>query len=129
LNPETKKQHAKRQASYRADDPERYANVIKQYKQRHPDRVAVRQAASNAKRRALLKERTCSCCDRDTFHSIYEFARIGGFHVDHILALSLGGMHCEKNLQLLTPEANLEKARMERTLSHQLSRSDASEVS
>jgi 5-methylcytosine-specific restriction endonuclease McrA len=35
-------------------------------------------------------------------------------HVDHIVALSLGGMHTASNLQVLTAEANRKKSEGER---------------
>lgn len=45
---------------------------------------------------------TCNACRCDL--------SISGRHVDHILALSRGGLHCDANVQLLCPSCNRRKS-------------------
>ena len=65
---------------------------------------------AKASRRKRVKEnQRCTCCSDSVFTRIYKFARIAGLHVDHIRPLSKKGAHCQLNLQLLSPKANLSK--------------------
>ena len=45
---------------------------------------------------------------RDLINAIYELCP-EGWHVDHIVPLSRGGLHVPTNLQYLTPEDNMKK--------------------
>jgi len=65
--------------------------------------------ANTAKRRALIKQQTPSWYCHETVTAIYEVAAEFGYHVDHIVPLSKGGLHSHENLQLLTPEENMAK--------------------
>lgn len=50
--------------------------------------------------------------DMKKIAKIYQDAKEQGMHVDHIIPLKhplVCGLHCEFNLQLLTPEANMAK--------------------
>jgi len=62
-----------------------------------------------ARYRARRKKQLCTCCTPEDFKKIYSFSRIAGMHVDHMVPLARGGPHCQKNLQLLTPEENAKK--------------------
>ena len=72
-----------------------------------------RRAATQAKRRALLKAQTPSWYDHVMVTEIYEVASEFGYHVDHIVPLANGGLHSHENLQLLTPEENSSKGARE----------------
>ena len=62
-----------------------------------------------ARYRARKKQQLCTCCTAIDFKRIYDFAHMAGMHVDHMVPLIQGGRHCQRNLQLLTPEQNLKK--------------------
>lgn len=64
-----------------------------------------------AERRALLQRRKCACCIPAEFKAVYAQATILGCEVDHTIPLCIGGLHCAKNLQLLTPEVHARKTR------------------
>lgn len=70
-----------------------------------PSRVAA------GRRRALIKQRTCACCTPASFRTLYQEAAEKGWEVDHAIPLCIGGLHCVKNLQLLTPEEHKRKTR------------------
>ena len=50
----------------------------------------------------------CTCCTKAELQKWYD-ERPEGYHVDHKKPLSLGGLHCCKNLQYLTAKENLSK--------------------
>lgn len=74
-------------------------------------------AANNANRKALKLQQTPILTNKDklTMKRIYRtssiLSNITGVkrHVDHIIPLSLGGLHHPTNLQIITAEANLNK--------------------
>jgi hypothetical protein len=73
--------------------------------------------ASVAKRRALKKSQRCpvTCCTDAQIAEKYKQAALcgAGAHVDHILALELGGAHCVKNLMPMTAEDHIEKTKID----------------
>jgi len=56
-----------------------------------------------AKRLYELQRGRCACCG---------VPLKAGYHIDHIMPLSLGGAHADTNVQLLTPRCNLRKKAM-----------------
>lgn len=64
-----------------------------------------------ARRKARKLAQLCTCCAAHEFFAMYTQAQASGMEVDHRKALALGGLHCTKNLQLITPEDHLEKTR------------------
>jgi len=62
-----------------------------------------------AKRRARMRSQICLCCVSKDLIPLYEKARIQNLEVDHIIPISRGGLHCKKNLQLLSIEENRHK--------------------
>lgn len=48
----------------------------------------------------VLQRAKCAACRKELS---------GGYHIDHIMPLALGGPHDDKNLQLLCPSCNLSK--------------------
>lgn len=64
--------------------------------------------ASNRKRKAVLKGAFDSEADLDLIKSIYKNCP-EGYHVDHIIPISKGGLHHENNLCYLPASLNLQK--------------------
>lgn len=115
--------YAKRRAADKCRYARDRAKILarnKRYQQRNPDKVAAWQRAARPRRRGKLNalaanyrsaklRLTCACCTAADFSALYVTAKRYGKHVDHVLALRLGGRHCIKNLQLLTPTAHRKK--------------------
>jgi hypothetical protein len=109
---------------YAIDHPERGRERVKRYYKRHPDRVRklkekwiganpekyrVLLRQGNAKRRALKKAtNNCAGADMELLRLIYLYCP-KGFHVDHIIPLSKGGVHHPNNLQYLPALINAQK--------------------
>jgi 5-methylcytosine-specific restriction endonuclease McrA len=128
----------KYQAAYRAAHPERVLEWSRKWWAAHPEAVAryapgkkawtaanrPKVNASNRRwkarnpakvlsncrlRQTRLAKALCSCCVPGDFEKVYVAARLAGMQVDHVRPLSKGGLHCVKNLQLLTAQANMSK--------------------
>lgn len=63
----------------------------------------------SARRRARKRQQTCTCCRPKDIRKFYEWAYALRLEVDHVIPLALGGLHCCKNLQELTPEEHKQK--------------------
>lgn len=73
-----------------------------------------RRRAISAEHSARMRyKKICCCCSRDDFLSFYE-QRKAGQHVDHIIGLGAGGLHCCKNLQILNASEHGRKSCYER---------------
>lgn len=98
---------------YRLAHPELTAQKMREWRKKNKPKLrgywAKWNPVCNAKRRALKKAALCNCCSADAFLELYERARRLGMHVDHVHPLSKGGIHCLRNLQLLTPLENQRK--------------------
>jgi hypothetical protein len=95
-NPEREKA---RQAKWQRDNPERVNANSAKWRAAHPGK----KNALTAKRRALKRAQTCTCCTPQQFADVYVQANKLGREVDHTKPLALGGLHCVKNLEGLTP--------------------------
>jgi hypothetical protein len=99
-----------RQRAWRATNPQKYHEQAR----RLYAKSAVRRAGvklSVARRRSPgLK---CHCCTSAQFKVVYKAAELIGGEVDHVLALALGGLHCVKNLQILSVEQHKEKTKQD----------------
>lgn len=62
-----------------------------------------------ARRRARKRNQVCTCCSREEIAELYRAAQLTGGEVDHRIPLALGGMHCSKNMQVLTEAAHKAK--------------------
>ncbi len=69
--------------------------------------------ARQAKRRARKLNQACTCCTSKDFLIVYKCAAIFDSEVDHRIPLHLGGLHCCKNLQILTKAEHTEKTAAE----------------
>lgn len=80
----------------------------KKYQATEKGREALRRGWK--KRSEQMKENLIGLCEKES-HEIKEFYknRPKGHHVDHILAVSKGGVHRMSNLQYLTVEENRKK--------------------
>ena len=96
-----------RRRRYTRENRDKVLDYASRYYKQNPGAVL----ANQARRRAFKKSQTCECCANDSFAAIYAQAREQGCEVDHIKPLALGGMHCVRNLQLLTPEDHKAKTR------------------
>ena len=80
------------------------------FTKKHPGRKTAHRVFNRAKHDGLL----CDCCDFQDFFPIYAEATLrGGHEVDHRKPRHQGGLHCLKNLQILTKEAHKEKTKRE----------------
>jgi len=109
-----------RKAAWRLRYPERERAAIAAAKPRNADRRReacrrwaqthpARNAAKAARYRRLSRDQRCACCPPAEFEPIYDFARAAGLSVDHIRPIAAGGLHCTRNLQLMTAELNSSK--------------------
>lgn len=101
-----------RAARWAKENPERRREAVRLYHMRHPGN----RIANIALRKARKLKQTCECCSKEEFKGIYLQANAGGFEVDHIIPLAVGGPHCLKNLQLLTPAEHMHKTCLDRGL-------------
>ena len=70
-------------------------------------------AAKEGKRRAAKRKAVPAWANIEKIKDIYKIAKEKGMHVDHIVPLQsdiVCGLHCEDNLQLLSPTENLQKS-------------------
>jgi ferric-dicitrate binding protein FerR (iron transport regulator) len=77
-------------------------------------RCRVKETANQNARRARQKSAVCSCCSREAFNRVYGIAMLVGHEVDHIQPLARGGLHCVKNLQIISREQHKEKTARDR---------------
>lgn len=118
-NPERHRESVKRstlkhyEAKLRRNREHRYSNPEKVsiWKKTDRTRNKARILADNANRRAMIRgelsiEIVSIYCLRDFYR---EMSLGEEFHVDHIVPLSRGGMHCADNLQVIPAIDNLRK--------------------
>lgn len=94
-----------KRTGWRAANPEKARAADAARRRAYPEKIN----ALNQRRRARKQNALCDCCTSADFQSVYDLARLAGFEVDHIEPLALGGKHCRRNLQLMTPEAHKAK--------------------
>lgn len=94
--------NAARMRRERAADPKAFRLRDAAWKRANRDKVY---AAINA-RRAWQRGQRCTCCTYTTLQRIYVAARVLRAEVDHKKPLAMGGFHCRKNLQILSPAAH-----------------------
>ena len=92
-------------ARSRAANPEIFRERNRQWKRANRDAVY---ADVNA-RRALKRGQRCNCCSSAALRNIYLRAQLRHANVDHKKPLAIGGKHCCKNLQILSPAAHRAK--------------------
>lgn len=100
-------------AAYRAANSEAHAEWCRRWRAENPDKVKANNAKRhwvalreiNHRRRARKKNQVCTCCTPEDILS--KFRRMPShYELDHIIPIAIGGLHCLKNLQALTPEAH-----------------------
>ena len=82
-------------------------------RQTHTLAGVVSSRVARARNRAKKVGQLCTCCKPGDFRAIYRKAQLQGGVVDHIVPYRQGGLHCAKNLQVMSPEAHREKTRTE----------------
>ncbi len=104
-----KKRILERAKRWRAKNSEKDSETKKQWKNNNQDKVNV----ARAKRRALKCKQILPLTDSEQFklNFYYKISQYLGenWHVDHIVPLSKGGLHCPNNLQIVTKKYNLQK--------------------
>lgn len=98
----------KRSARWRELNPEQRKVSANAWVKRNP----AYSAARTAQRLAVKIKATPAWADRAAIQVVYEKAAEFGMWVDHIVPLVselVCGLHCEANLQLLTPAENIRK--------------------
>ena len=113
-------------AQWKRDNKERHAALNRKCFQNSPSLQAAKNTSSllrfknrpelsryaAAKRRAIKKLAMPSWADTAKIKAIYAQAQASGMEVDHIVPLNnpmVCGLHCESNMQLLTPTENARK--------------------
>lgn len=91
---------------YREANPEKCREWARRRRANNPRK----NAGNQARYRAQKLRQTCVCCRPEDFREVYARARKDRLHVDHIVPLVIGGLHCLKNIQLLTPEEHKVKS-------------------
>lgn len=96
------------------NNPEKTKEAAARWRKRNPEKRKAIALRTAHKRRAapgvlskdiveILMEKQaslCACCGASL---------AGGFHLDHIMPIALGGTNTDDNVQLLTPRCNLRK--------------------
>jgi 5-methylcytosine-specific restriction endonuclease McrA len=103
------KKHIDEVRVWQLANPEKRKVVMRRWKKVNPAKVK----ADRASRRARVRKQKCQCCKFQAFVDLYATATLFDYEVDHIIPLALGGAHCLKNLQLLTPEEHLAKSKVD----------------
>lgn len=104
--------------------PEVNRAAARKWAHNNPDKVAKMQArwcrenpekhnAGNAQFRAQRVAQVCTCCTKKDLLVFYDTRWLGEFEVDHRVPLALGGLHCVRNLQALTPEQHRIKTNLD----------------
>jgi len=104
-------------AFYKATNPEKVKATKRHWIKENPEiqrrHVRIAQQNRRAKKKAnggklsgglsaillKLQKGKCACCK----------AKLGSYHLDHIMPLALGGANSDDNIQLLCPTCNLQK--------------------
>lgn len=94
-------------------------NCHKESYKSSPERKKAINAAAQAKYKAKKLRTPHETANKELIRQFY-FNRPEGYHVDHIIPLSKGGLHHQDNLQYLTETDNLRKGNklIGRTLYH-----------
>ena len=105
-------EHHKRSRLWRLAHPQKANESSRKWRESNP----LAQRIAKARRRARERKAFVEDVDPMTVYSRDEgFCGIcggtvyGDFHVDHIIPLSKGGLHCYANVQLAHPACNLSK--------------------
>jgi hypothetical protein len=87
--------------AYRLAHPEAYREYERQYA--HAKRAGGGRLSNGYRQRLMDEQKNqCRACACDLLES--------GHHLDHIVPVSKGGLHCDDNVQLLCPLCNRRKA-------------------
>ena len=91
---------------------EKNKEFTSKYRSEYQKKNRARYNALEAKRRARLLSATVLWASEEAIAELYKDAKTSGMEVDHIIPLQgvlVCGLHCEDNLQLLTPTENRRK--------------------
>lgn len=110
-----------RQAAYRATHRQYFRDKVRAWEAAHPEVVRERARANNARRRGAqdcdhpaclvigatalawqTNEHVCWMCGAPVFQG-------GNLHMDHVIPISKGGLHCADNLRPACGPCNLRK--------------------
>lgn len=129
-NRDWQKEHAdkarSKSARYRINHPEEESLRHATYRQEHPVSPEVNRMR-RSRYRAQLRSQFVEDVDPQTVYEIYggmcgiclKFIE-GDFHVDHVIPISKGGLHCYANVQAAHPICNLRKGNRKDELTNRL---------
>jgi 5-methylcytosine-specific restriction endonuclease McrA len=102
-NPEKRAVYVQADNAKRADSKRAWRLEHPESDQRYYEDNRAKYIENARKRqRRMRADQRCNCCDAESFAKIYVAARFIDAEVDHVKPLALGGLHCCKNLQVLT---------------------------
>lgn len=93
-----------RVAKWQKNNRDKCNKVQARWLSRNLEKHSAAQKERQTRKRRLL----CNCCSALERREFY-IGRPSGYEVDHIIPLALGGLHCVKNFQYLTPVENRKK--------------------
>lgn len=96
-------------ARHRVANLEAYREQQRRFHAKHPEYR--REKVARYKARALDQE--CGCCDTEKLRKYYLRTVKARKEVDHKRPIRCGGMHCIKNLQMLTSLQHREKSKLD----------------
>jgi 5-methylcytosine-specific restriction endonuclease McrA len=90
--------------------------AVKRWQKRNPEKARIINTNAGKDRKARKLKQFVEHIDRavvyeqhDGICGICEKPIVGKFHVDHIMPLAKGGLHCYTNVQVAHPKCNLSK--------------------
>lgn len=87
----------------------RNPDKVRQYEREQYRRNPTRGAAAKARRRARVRAQICEHAECHGLIKTMHEIRPDGCHIDHIVPIARGGLHCIKNLQFLPAKINRQK--------------------
>ena len=96
-------------AEWHVSTYEHRSESMKEYKKEYRKHNKHIRQAHDAKRRSMKKAALHPHRNIDTINEIYSSCPTG-YHVDHIIPISKGGLHHEANLRIISAKENLSKS-------------------
>jgi 5-methylcytosine-specific restriction endonuclease McrA len=109
-NPEKRAAHVRIDNAKRAEIKQAWRLANPECDQRYYEKNRDKYIANaQARYRRVHVDQRCTCCEVEMFAKVFAIAKSMAAEVDHIKPLALGGLHCCKNLQVLTKAEHRKK--------------------